>query len=64
MEEDAKAEDGFLRYLNTHLHTERGGGDGGEEDPPHKKLSLKRERINKDEMTNVQEQKNLVKTIT
>lgn len=32
-----KAEDGFLRDLNIHLHTER---DGGEEDPPNKKLSL------------------------
>lgn len=32
-----KAEDGFLRDLNTHLHTER---EGGEEDPLNKKLSL------------------------
>lgn len=48
MGEDAKAEDGFLRDLNTHLHTERGGG---EEDPPNKKLSLKRERNNNDKMS-------------
>lgn len=32
-----KAEDGFLRDLNTHLHTER---EWGEEDPTNKKLSL------------------------
>lgn len=32
-----KAEDEFLRDLNIHLHKER---EGGEEDPPNKKLSL------------------------
>lgn len=42
MEEDAKAEDGFLTDLNTHLHRQRGGG--GEEDPSNKKQSGMRER--------------------
>lgn len=45
-----KAEDEFLRDLNIHLHKER---EGGEEDPPNKKMSLQRETINKDKMTNV-----------